>query len=90
MTEMTERTTELSEKLKALSHPCRLSIVQDLLRHDCNVTAIQEMLNIPQPSISAHLARLRTAGIIEGRRQGQEIHYQVIDPDTVTLVKALF
>ncbi|MDD4797587.1 MAG: ArsR family transcriptional regulator, partial [Eubacteriales bacterium] len=53
---MTERTTQLSEKLKALSHPCRLSIVQDLLNRDCNVTAIQETLNIPQPSISAHLA----------------------------------
>ncbi|MDD3244039.1 MAG: metalloregulator ArsR/SmtB family transcription factor [Eubacteriales bacterium] len=88
--EVTERTCELSEKLKALSHPCRLRIVQDLLDHDCSVTNIQTALQIPQPSISAHLARLRTAGIIEGHRQGQEIHYEVIDPDTLTLVKALF
>jgi len=87
--EVTERTSQLSEKLKALSHPCRLRIVQDLLDHDCSVTAIQAALSIPQPSISAHLARLRTAGIIEGQRRGQEIHYHVVDSDTMALVKTL-
>ena len=75
-----------SEKLKALSHPQRLSIVGTLMHESSNVTAIQKELGIPQPSVSAHLAKLKHAGIIEGKRQGQEINYSLVDEDTRNLM----
>ncbi len=84
------RVVELSDKLKALSHPHRLSIVRGLIDHTTNVTSIQNQLGIPQPSVSAHLAKLKTAGIIEGHRNGQEINYCVIDNDAKMLVTSLF
>lgn len=88
MSEPTLRTAELSEKLKALAHPYRLSIVEQLYRQPSNVNGIVEILGIPQPSVSAHLARLRTAGIIRGERSGQEIHYSIVDEDARQLLHA--
>ena len=81
---------EKAGKLKALSHPQRLCIVRGLIENKCNVTKIQECLGIPQSTVSQHLAKLKSAGIIEGRRSGLEICYSVVDEDIVEIVKRLF
>ena len=83
------RIQAFSEKLKALSHPQRLTIVEGLANQPANVTRIQQQLGIPQPSVSAHLARLKQAGIIEGHRQGQEISYSLVDQDTRSLLRLM-
>lgn len=90
MTKDMTRVIELSDKLKAMSHPHRLSIVKELMEDSSNVTGIQHHLGIPQPSVSAHLAKLKTAGIIKGNRNGQEINYKVVDQDARALVSSLF
>jgi len=83
------RVYELSDKFKALSHPQRLCIVRDLMEQASNVSGIQSQLGIPQPSVSAHLAKLKMAGIVQGQRNGQEIQYRVVDADTRQLLTAL-
>ncbi len=79
-----------SEKLKALAHPQRLCIVKGLIENTCNVTKIQECLDIPQSTVSQHLAKLKAAGIIEGVRNGLEICYSVVDEDVLNVIKVLF
>ena len=79
-----------AEKLKAISHPHRLCIIKGLIDNSCNVTKIQECLNLPQSTVSQHLAKLKAAGIIEGIRSGLEICYRVVDEDTIEVVKKLF
>ena len=79
-----------AEKLKALAHPHRLCIVRGLIDNRCNVTKIQECLDLPQSTVSQHLAKLKAAGIIEGRRSGLEICYSVVDKDTINLIKTMF
>lgn len=79
-----------AEKLKALAHPHRLCIVKGLIDNSCNVTKIQECLDLPQSTVSQHLAKLKSAGIIEGSRSGLEICYSVVDDEIIGLVKALF
>jgi len=81
---------EKAEKLKALAHPQRLCIVKGLVENQCNVTKIQECLDIPQSTVSQHLAKLKAAGIIEGQMTGLEICYRVVDQDMVDLIKQLF
>ncbi len=78
-----------AKKLKTIAHPYRLCIIRGLLDGGCNVTKIQECLDIPQSTVSQHLAKLKDAGILEGTRCGTEICYHVVDEDTVKLIAVL-
>lgn len=79
-----------AELLKALAHPARLCIVANLYyKGKCNVTNIQHCMCMPQSTISQHLSKLKSAGIIKGVRNGLEIEYQVIDEDAIGIIKAL-
>ena len=70
----------LSRKLKAVAHPTRLKILFWLLDNRCNVMGIIRAWRLPQATVSQHLAVLRGAGIIEGRRKGLNVCYRVKDP----------
>ena len=80
-----------AEILKALAHPVRLCIVRGLWRNGaCNVAHMQQCLETPQSTISQHLARLRTAGIIEGERNGLEVFYHLKSSEVERLLQGLF
>jgi DNA-binding transcriptional ArsR family regulator len=77
-----------AETLKALAHPVRLCIIKGLLeKGSCNVTTMQECLSIPQSTVSQHLQKLRTLGIVETDRQGLEIYYSVKDEKIKRLIQ---
>lgn len=81
---------EKSEILKALAHPYRLCIVKGLMDKECNVNTIQECLGITQSNVSQHLSKLKAAGIIEGKRCGNEICYRVVDQTAIDIVNSIF
>ena len=78
-----------SEILKVLGHPIRLKIVAGLCFQECNVKHIWECLGLPQATVSQHLALLKNKGIIEGKREGVEVHYRVIHPMAKKIVETL-
>ena len=80
----------ISEILKALSHPYRICIVRGLIGKKCNVSTMQECLGISQSNVSQHLAKLKSAGIIEGRRSGNEIYYEVVNKTAINIINAAF
>ncbi|WP_035144999.1 ArsR/SmtB family transcription factor [Clostridium tetanomorphum] len=81
----------IAEILKVLAHPVRLCIVKGLIeKGQCNVTHMQNCLEMPQSTISQHLQKLRTAGIIKGERNGLEINYRICDKKICNLIKMLF
>jgi DNA-binding transcriptional ArsR family regulator len=85
-----EKYFEMAEKLKAIAHPVRLCIVRRLSEEgQCNVSCMLEKLQIHQPTLSHHLMLLRTSGIIEGTRQGNEIYYSIKDARIAALARAL-
>ncbi|MCF6097162.1 metalloregulator ArsR/SmtB family transcription factor [Thermovorax subterraneus] len=82
---------EKAELLKVLGHPVRLCIVKNLIEQkSANVTQIQNCLKTPQSTISQHLAKLKASRIIEGRREGTEVHYSVVDENVKRLIEVLF
>jgi len=81
--------TAEAEILKVLGHPIRLKIVVGLCTHECNVKHIWECLGLPQATVSQHLALLKHKGIIEGKREGVEVHYSVISPLARKLISTL-
>jgi len=83
--------TETAEMLKALAHPVRLCIARGLLsKEQCNVTYMTECLQLPQSTVSQHLQKLRSAGIVETERNGLEIHYSIANEKVRRLIKLLF
>ncbi|KGO12266.1 ArsR/SmtB family transcription factor [Clostridium botulinum] len=81
---------DIAELLKVLAHPVRICIVKGLLeKGECNVSHMQNCLDIPQSTISQHLQKLRSAGIIEGDRNGLQINYHVSNKKAEQLIKIL-
>jgi ArsR family transcriptional regulator len=75
---------------KALSHPVRLRIVCGLLyKSECNVSTMVELLNVAQPSISQHLNILKSARIIEGFRNGNQICYKVTNEEVIKIMQTI-
>ena len=81
--------TAEAEVLKVLGHPIRLKIVAGLCTQECNVKHIWECLNLPQATVSQHLALLKHKGIIEGKREGVEVHYTVVHPLAKKIINIL-
>lgn len=64
--------------LHALADSTRLRILTLLNRHrELCVCELVDALGTHQPKVSKHLAVLRRAMIIRGRREGQWIHYRI-------------
>ncbi|ABB31088.1 winged helix-turn-helix domain-containing protein [Geobacter hydrogenophilus] len=81
--------SEEAEIFKVLGHPIRLKIVAGLCTRECNVKHIWECLGLPQATVSQHLALLKNKGIIEGKRDGVEVHYSVVHPLAKKLIEVL-
>lgn len=79
-----------AEILKVLGHPVRLKIIAGLISESCNVKKIWECLGLPQATVSQHLALLKNKGIIEGKRNGVEVFYRVVNPETKAIVESIF
>lgn len=82
---------EKASLLKALSNPVRLCIVRELMqRGSCNVSAMQNCLQLSQSTVSQHLGRLRDLGIISGERKGTEVYYSISSKEAANIVRVLF
>jgi DNA-binding transcriptional ArsR family regulator len=78
-----------AELLKSLSNPQRLQIVCALAEGEQGVSDLERKLEIRQPSLSQHLASLREASIIAGRREAKAVFYRISDARAAMLVEAL-
>ena len=79
---------EAAEILRALSHPVRLRIIELLSEGESCVKRLEELLGIPQPSVSQHLSRLRYAGLIESERRGHLVCYRLVEPKGSEILRA--
>lgn len=80
-----------AEVLKVMAHPIRLKIIKNLIDNGpCNVGSIQEKFNIPQPTVSSHLGKLKRAGVLNSDRNGTEIFYKVDNNFILSLADSIF
>jgi DNA-binding transcriptional ArsR family regulator len=64
--------------MKALAHPARLLIVDELARggQQC-VCKLTELVGNDMSTVSRHLAQLKEAGIVEDEKRGQMVFYRL-------------
>lgn len=82
---------DLVHLFKLLSDETRLQILHFLTqRKELNVGTFCELLQQSQPAVSHHLALLKTAGMIEMRRQGKNNFYRLVPHQVQERLATLF
>ena len=66
--------------IKAMAHPTRLFIVDELSRGERCVCELQEMIGSDMSTVSKHLSVLRSAGIIADEKRGNQVFYTLRVP----------
>jgi ArsR family transcriptional regulator len=66
-----------SRVFRALGDETRVRIVALLSHGELCVCHVERALELPQPTISRHLAVLRTAGVVSARRDGTWVYYSL-------------
>jgi DNA-binding transcriptional ArsR family regulator len=62
---------------QALADPSRRAIFESLTRGEAAVKDLTARFDISQPAVSQHLATLKDAGLVNGRREGRCVYYRV-------------
>src|SRR5271163_3324187 len=65
----------ITKSLRVLGDAYRLRALLLLAQEELSVAELQEILQMGQSTISTHLALLKNAGLVEGRRAGKNIWY---------------
>jgi DNA-binding transcriptional ArsR family regulator len=73
---------------RELANPTRLAILLTLQAGEQRITGLTDRLGGSQANISAHLIRLRKAGLITSRTQGRAVYYHLTQPELGDLLKA--
>jgi DNA-binding transcriptional ArsR family regulator len=64
--------------LKAMAHPTRLFIVDELARNgERCVCELTDMVGVDMSTVSRHLAVLKNAGIVEDDKRGATVYYRL-------------
>lgn len=69
-----------AELCKVFANPKRLRILDTLRDGEHSVTDISERTDIPQPTVSQHLRKMRDRGVVKSRDIGVNSYYAVTDP----------
>ncbi|HBZ99434.1 MAG TPA: transcriptional regulator, partial [Pseudomonas sp.] len=55
-----------------------------------NVSELEQLLGIQQPTLSQQLAVLRREGLVATRREGKQIHYRISSPEALAVITTLY
>ena len=84
-----EKAGEANVLLRSMANENRLMILCLLADGERSVGEIETLTGARQPAVSQQLARLRTDGIVESRRDGKSIHYSLCCGRTRRLLEEL-
>jgi len=66
--------------VKAMAHPTRLFIVDELSRNPKCVCELTEMIGTDMSTVSKHLAVLKGVGIVQDEKRGSQVYYTLRVP----------
>jgi DNA-binding transcriptional ArsR family regulator len=69
--------------IKALAHPARLLIVDELKAGPRCVCEIRELVGSDLSTVSKHLSVLRNAGVVQDEKRGVQVFYRLRCPCVV-------
>ena len=69
-----------AEIVKAMAHPTRLFMVDELSRQERCVLELTKMVGADVSTVSKHLSILKNAGIVEDEKRGAQVFYTLKMP----------
>lgn len=88
--QMMENARRATDFLKALAHEGRLMILCHLASGERSVTELEQLLSQRQAAVSQQLARLRLEGLVQTRRDGKVIYYQLADGRARRMIEIVY
>lgn len=76
--------------LKILANEDRLLILCQLSQGARNVSELEALLDIRQPTLSQQLTVLREEGLVATERRGKYIYYSLVSPEAMCIMQTLF
>lgn len=90
LSQLRRQSQEVAAILKQLSHPQRLLILCSLVEGEKSVGDIEDACGASQSAVSQFLKGMRLEGLIESRRDGKQVYYQIADKRILELIKSLY
>lgn len=87
---MRESASTIVNVLKSIANTDRLIILCHLAKQELNVSQIEELTQIFQPTLSQQLMMLRKSKVVSTRREGKQIFYSIIDPNLNIILDTLY
>lgn len=75
--------------MKALAHPTRLFVVNELSKGELCVGKITEMVGVDTSTISKHLLILKNAGIVNNEKRGTTVYYKLKMPCVLNFITCI-
>jgi len=72
--------TERAMVMKAMAHPSRLLMIDELSRGERCVCELTELVGHDMSTVSKHLSLLKKAGIVEDDKRGLQVYYRLKVP----------
>ncbi|MEC3974383.1 ArsR/SmtB family transcription factor [Amycolatopsis sp. H20-H5] len=80
-----------AESFRMLADPTRIKVLWALLQGESSVACLAELAGAAPTAVSQHLAKLRLAGLVRGRREGTFVYYSAANDHVRNLLsQALF
>lgn len=79
-----------AQMLRLLANEKRLLVLCTLvIRGEASVSELAHEVGLGMSALSQHLAKLRADGLIEARKDAQQVFYRISDPNAAKLLKVL-
>lgn len=75
--------------IKALAHPSRMMMVDDLSQGERCVCELTELVGADISTVSKHLALLKDAGIVDYRKDGVQHFYRLKAPCVLNVFRCI-
>ena len=66
--------------LKALAHPSRLMMIDELAKGERCVCELRELVGADMSTVSKHITVLKNAGLVESDKRGLQVFYTLLSP----------
>lgn len=87
---MQNNASKAEKLLKLLANAKRLLILCHLLKRECTVGELEELIGLSQSALSQHLAKMRRDDVLAVKKLGTHVYYFINKPEVEAILSTLY